>query len=386
MNKSKQTLIQWANQNLTGTGALSDTFRNLPASVAGPAGRLHRHVAALLLTAYVLAEYTGESTAPTLDPQETLNAIFGRILWTYYGGEICSNLTATELVAILATLGCLTPDKDSIILDIGAWSQADTAEIYASLLIPITPTMFSTGHTIGATDAPILASLFGASSQYTLSFFQAPPDDVTFTASIEASALCWDTPDAMVPRPIRYRRYETREDPAILPSQFCKMPAICALSLKDDGTLTTSMSNTIVPRVLVDGRPMEERMVARVKQVADAWYRDDADRLWGASVAIGMILRSPFEGSKMIEQPAGSQWSVEGIGAAEGASVRYIYVEHDEPGNDLVAYAVSASGLPAGSNSLKALTVNSNSRAEMTLTQEEGLAIPHRMTPTRYAE
>lgn len=386
MNKSKQLIARVVAQPLTGTGEFSETFRNIPASVAGPSGKLHRHVAALLLTCVAVFSYVGQSTPPDLNGDETMDLLFGRILWTYYGGEIVSSLTASELTALVAAQGCIAIDKDALVYHASGWSgdPVPVQTVYASILIPVTPTMFSTGHTVGATDAPLLASLFGASSQFTCSYFQKPPTDVEVVASTEATALCWDTPDAMVPRPIRYRKYATHEDPATIPTQYSKIPTMIAGGGKRGTAITPFLSSTAIVRVLADDRAMEERMPTRVKQYADAWYRDDADRLFITNADLFMILRSPFEAEKMINQPAASLWTVEGLGAAQGETVRYLYVEFDEASNDLVAFAVSSAGLPPGANSVDNVTINSNARNEMKLTAEETLGVPHRMAGSRF--
>jgi hypothetical protein len=390
MNKFKALLHSWSALTFNGQGALSDTFRVLPASVPGAAGSLFRYVSALLLTAHAVITYdpAAEEPDPTLDAGDLLDVLFGRITWTRYGGAfVPAGLTAREIAVMIGGLGCVCPGKVDLLIHVGAWSNHE-AVVYASILIPITYTMYATGKKSAyPEDAPAAAAILGSSSQYTIQHFADIADlddvgDLTALGSVEAIAMCFDTPDAIMFRPIQYKKQQTSDDPAILPTQFAKLPLIMA-KLSDWKAVNANLSETQIPVVRVDGRQMEERLPARCKQVADAWYRDDGDRLFAApTVGEAVILRSPFEEGKIINQPAGSKWSIEGC--AGGQKLDYLYVELNEAEPDLIAYQCSQMGIKPEANTLGNLSINSVPRDGVKLTQEMSLGIPHRLGGTRF--
>lgn len=390
MNKFKALLHSWSALTFNGKGSLSDTFRVLPASVPGAAGSLFRYVSALLLTAAAVITYApaGQEEDPDLNPGELLDVLFGRITWTRYGGAfVPSGLTAREIATMIGVLGCVCPGKVELLVHVGAWANHE-AQVYASILIPITYTMYATGKKSAyPEDAPAAAAILGASSQYTIQHFVdiADLDDtgtLSAVGSVEAIAMCFDTPDAIMFRPIQYKKYTSADDPAIIPSQFAKMPAIVG-KLASWKAPAAFLSETQIPVVRVDGRQMEERLSARCKQQADAWYRDDGDRLFAASaVGEAVILRSPFEEGKIIAQPAGSKWSIEGF--AGGEKIDYLYVELNEAEPDLIAYQCSQMGIKPEANTLGNLSINSIPRDGVRLTQEMALGIPHRLGGTRF--
>jgi hypothetical protein len=317
--------------------------------------------------------------------------LFGKLTWTRYGGSfIPQALSARELIILNTVLGCANLTKIALYIfpDVNGW-QNHKIDVYASLLIPVTYTMFANGKkSAHPEDAPWPAALLGASSAYTLQGFAnvgSLVDTGTLTGdeSIEVSALCVDTPDVYIARPIQFKKFSTSDDPAILPTPFAKLPAIVAKT-PDYKKVTATMSDSVVPVVRVDGRQMEERMVARVKQFADMWYRDDGDLMALGIIAPVFLLRSPFEEGKTIFQPAGSKWTVEGLGAAQGGKLDYLYVELTEPDPELVSYQLSQMGVKPDANTVKNLSVNSDPRGEMSMTQEEAMGIPHRLGGTRF--
>jgi hypothetical protein len=159
------------------------------------------------------------------------------------------------------------------------------------------------------------------------------------------------------------------------------MPLILATSIKG---VVAFLSNVVVPVVRVDGRQLQERQNARTNMFGNAWYRDDGDRIYLAAAPAVMPLRTPFEASKMINQPAGSKWTVEGVGAAQNEPLTYLYVLYSEPDPSLVAYQLGQMGISQAENHMGNLSVNSNNRNELSLTEEEALGIPQRLGANRY--
>ena len=390
MNKFKATLKSESGLATDGTYTVNDTFKVLPASVAGANGAMHRYASAMMITAAAHLVYSGEGSPPTLNMWNMLDWLIGRLTWTRYGGSFVPQpLTAREIVNFLASWGILHIDKEAITCWQRAWDGKDECDVYASIIVPTTPTMFSTVSSRTPTDAPWPAALLGASSNFTiqgwLSLLEASVDEDTTCPSgihLEVSALCLDTPRVIVARPIEYRKFGTTDDPAVLPTTFCKLPEIhCTSADVKQTEVAAYLSNNIVPVVRVDGRQLSERMTGRVFEYADFWYRDDADRLLPVGVGAGRggsvyLLRNPFEASKMILQPAGSTWQIEGIGNGQGSKVQYYYTMFYDPSANLVSYQLSQMGVDPGDNKLGNIKVNSNPRSGMSMTEEEQIGIP----------
>lgn len=398
MNKFKALLHSWAGLPVNGNYSATDTFKMLPASVAGANGSMHRYCSALMLTAK--ARFLSDETAgPELDAWDVLDFLIGKLTWTRYSGSFVPQpLAATEIAAFLGVQGCVTPSKEAVVIHITPWQAGPPGawycDAYASIIVPITPSMFSTAHAKSPTDAPWSATLLGASSAYTIQGWRKLEDvseDITCPSgiSLEASALCLDTPRVIVCRPIEYKKFSTSDDPAVLPSQFCKMPTIFAVQSDFKAPIAAFLSDTVVPLVRVDGRQMSERLTGRAYEYADLWYRDDATRVlqlagpWG-----GMVypLRTPCEASKMILQPAGSQWQVEGIGQSQGSKVSYYYTPVYDPSGPLVSYQLSQMGVDPNMNRIGNVKINSNSRAGMSLTEEEQTGIPQTLGDSAFVE
>ena len=393
MNKFKALLRSWDGQ-LPGTYSLTDTFKNLPASVSGANGAQHRYVSALLITAHAHLISDATPTPAALDLWAALDFLIGRITWTRYGGSFVPQpLSARELVGFLSVQGCITIGKQNLVVWATPWVGSE-CDVYASIIIPTTPTMFSTGHTKNATDAPFPACLLGASSAYTIQGWVSLADisgNETYTCPagihIDASATCLDSKRVIVARPIEYKKFVTSDDPAVLPSQFCKMPTVFCAAADKKNPIAAYLSDVVVPIVRVDGRQLSERMPGRVFEIADLWYRDDADRAYDPNLGgLLFILRNTVESSKMILQPAGSQWSVEGIGNAQGSKVAYYYTPVYDPSGPLVAYQLGQMGVDPSANTIGNVKINSNSRSGMTLTEEEQVGIPQILGDTAFNE
>lgn len=405
MQKFKALLRAWTNLSIDPANpfTLTDTFRMLPSSVAGASGALHRYVSGLLLTAEAKMTYEGEGTPPVLYGTFTqlLDAMLGRIQWTRYGGQFVPQaLRASELAVFLIGHGMLTFGKETLLLWCGPWGIDNTCTVRASILIPTTPTMFSTAHSEKPTDSPWPSALLGASSAYTIQGGVGKlPEYVTCVEGlrIEASALCFDTPDAYLARPIEFRKYQSDDDPAVIPTTFAKLPflAVCAQNFEEESAFAPYMSNIAQPVVRVDGRQLQERMPSRVFQYADDWYRDDAIQTLpfplitlpqAAFLQQILILRNPFESPKIIEQPAGSKWTVEGIGTAVGGKQkpRYLYTMYSDPDPALTAYQCSQMGIDPSALKLSNMSINSENRAGISLSQEEAIGIPQRLGGTRF--
>lgn len=387
MNKFKSMLHSWSGLGVTGRYNCTDTFKTLPASVAGANGAMHRYVSALLITSH--AHFvTEEMSPPDMAPADLLDFMIGQLVWTRYGGSfVPAPLTATEIAAFLAVMGCVPIDKQDLLCWVTGWDGDGECDAYASILVPLTPTMFSTGHSRTPTDAPWAAATLGSSSQYTIQAWkgiqdlqvnESEPETVECTdLTLEVSAMCLDTPRVILCRPLEYRKLRTTDDPAVLPSQFCKMPTIFCASSDLKKTVAAHLSDTILPIVRVDGRQMQERMPGRVFETADWWYRDDADRFPTTPVRNVFMLRQPFESSKMILQPAGSQWSVENLGnSMVGAPLHYYYMPFYEPSGPLISYQLGQMGVSPEANRISNVKVNSNSRGQMSMTEEESVGLP----------
>ena len=392
MNKFKAMLHSWSGLAVNGRYNCSDTFKTLPASVAGANGAMHRYVSALLITSS--AHFICAETEPPelLPPGDLLDFMIGQIVWTRYGGSfIPAPLTATEIAGFLGVMGCVTPDKQDLLCWTTPWNGqagAWACDAYASIIVPLTPTMFSTGHSRTPTDAPWSAATLGASSQYSIQGWKGIADLAINheeeslivdcdSLTLEVSALCLDTPRVILVRPIEYRKFRTTDDPAVLPSQFCKMPTIWVATTDIKTQIAAHLSDTILPIVRVDGRQMQERMPGRVFETADWWYRDDADRFPLTQLRNIFMLRQPTEASKMILQPAGSAWSVENMGNGQnGKALAYYYTPFYEPSGPLVAYQLSQMGVDPNDNRISNVKINSNSRGQMSLTEEEGTGLP----------